>query len=369
MNKRENNYDLLRVICTVAIITIHVSSMYKKAITDEDIFGEIYTTHMMITLLYNTLSRFAVPCFVMLSGAFALADEKNMDYKYFYRKTIKKIYIPVLIFSVFYFCFSLAGVVALVVLQERETTLLLLPFKNIIKGEPYYHMWYLYMMAGVYLMVPILQKYKNELKKETFNRVAWIFLGIACLSLWTSTHELNWDIGVCACYLGYFMIGYVIRVGTMDYKNNRKGLELIVAGFIIELLVTFLQYKYSLQGISENDMKYGLIVPQNPLIVISSVFIFSGFSKIHIKKDFGKLSGNTFYIYLFHGAVWEILSRIIRNQVKDKIDHQILIPVCIAFVFEISYMLTYIYKKIWKTADEKFYISDRIFRLVGLEPD
>ncbi len=108
---RERNYDLLRIVCTVAVITIHVSGVWLDAATDKEIFGDLYLNGIMTSCFYHVLSRFAVPCFIMLSGAFVLADERNQEYQYFYKKTFKNIGIPTLVFSIFYFLCSYLGVI------------------------------------------------------------------------------------------------------------------------------------------------------------------------------------------------------------------------------------------------------------------
>lgn len=96
---RSWNYDFLRVICTIAVILIHVSSSYKNAYMDASAFGRLYTDNLLATCVYNVIPRFAVPCFVMLSGAFILADDRNANYYAFWNKKIRKIGIPNLIFS------------------------------------------------------------------------------------------------------------------------------------------------------------------------------------------------------------------------------------------------------------------------------
>lgn len=365
--KRENNYDLLRIICAIAVITIHVSAIYKNAITKEEIFGTVYTSHILTTALYNTLSRFAVPCFVMLSGAFILADERNAEYQYFYRKAFKNIGIPTLIFSILYTLYVFARGIVSVVFKGKEWIILLSPIKDALKGVPFYHMWYLYMLIGVYLLVPIIHRYKKDIENKTFNRTVWIFLVIACLSMWTSTHRLNWDIGSSFCYLGYFMSGYVIRKKTVDHKNSAKGVFFIAAGFIIELVLTYLQYGYLLQGIAEEDMKYRLIGPQCPLIVVSSVLIFLGFSMLNINKYFGRLSEATFLIYLFHAGIWDLLFLPLRKIVKTRGDNRIIIPAGIIIVFLLSYVLAIVYKRIWEIIDKRFHLSDKICKLIKLE--
>lgn len=101
---------------------------------------------------------------------------------------------------------------------------------------------------------------------------------------------------------------------------------------------------YSLQGLSETDMNYGLIDPQAPLIVVSSVLIFGGFSIIKINKDFGKLSGCTFLIYLFHAGVWDLLGFVVKKVIGVSGDNRIIIPISILVVFCFSYLLSIAYK-------------------------
>lgn len=103
-SERNRNYDFLRIVCTIAVIMIHVSGSYKSAYMDINEFGNIYKDNLFITCVFNSVSRFAVPCFVMLSGCFILADRKNADYNFFWRKKMKKLGIPTLLFS-FGYCF------------------------------------------------------------------------------------------------------------------------------------------------------------------------------------------------------------------------------------------------------------------------
>ena len=36
---REYNYDLLRIVCTIAVITIHVSAIYHDSLTDAGVYA------------------------------------------------------------------------------------------------------------------------------------------------------------------------------------------------------------------------------------------------------------------------------------------------------------------------------------------
>ena len=74
---RQCNYDLLRIVSMIAVIILHINAHY---------FAESSGTIHIIQSAINILTRFSVPCFVMLSGAFILSQPKNIDYFSFYKK-------------------------------------------------------------------------------------------------------------------------------------------------------------------------------------------------------------------------------------------------------------------------------------------
>lgn len=80
-NERESNYDLLRILSAFAVVMLLVSVVFLK-------FNDIKAPSncSLSVIVLNTLTRFAVPCFFMTSGAFILADEKNADYKFFIKR-------------------------------------------------------------------------------------------------------------------------------------------------------------------------------------------------------------------------------------------------------------------------------------------
>ena len=280
LSQRESNYELLRIISAIAVIMIHVSAIYKNGITNSAIFGEKYDNHIFSIVLYNTLSRFAVPCFMMISGAFLLSEKRNANYKYFYKKTFYNIGIPTIIFSLLYVIFSECTVLVRIKVKGDNFSEILSPIKQLIKGSPYPHMWYMYTLLTVYLFIPVIIRIMNDIKEQTFKNLCVLSLIITTISGWTSSFELNWSVSKAICYLGYIMIGYHIRNFFSKRKSNLKALICILLGFTVEILLTYVQYNHSIRGISEIDEKYSLIENFNPLIVISAVLIFMGFSLI-----------------------------------------------------------------------------------------
>ena len=364
-NKREANYDLLRIISTIAVVVIHVSGIYVDSITNSEFFGKIYEKNIIIPLVYGTLANFAVPCFIMLSGALLLNNNKNEDYLYFYKKTMKNVGVPTLVFSIFYFVYSEMLVCAGVIVKGKELSQILIPIGDLVKGKPYYHMWYLYMIMGIYILVPVILKVKNSVKEDTFNKICIIMFLICSVSGRTSTFGLNWSITKISCYLGYFMIGYQLRKNGMKKQNNKEGILLIVLGLVSETVLALLNYLNIIEIISVENVYLGG-GHFNPLVLTASLLIFAGFSKLSIRCDLSKVSAVTLYIYLMHAFVWNLLSRVVRKIGVD-VDAGIIIPLMVAGVFVLSYVLSIIYVRLWKEINEKYLLTEKVCKAVGLE--
>lgn len=366
MKKRESAYDLLRIVSSIAVIMIHVSAnWFEKAILDVSVNGMCIADIRApaAICIYNSISRFAVPCFIMLSGAFILDNEKNSDYKTFYLKSFSKIGIPSIIFSLLYivyrlfFCFC----------GENNSIFQLL--KDIAVGSPMYHMWYLYMMAGVYAIAPVVLRFKNSISERTFYRISFVFLVLACISSWTArTARLNWDIGQSFEYLGYFMVGYSIRK-MCKYKNNRKACIAILGGLLFALCAAGLEYRQIIGGISGE--KYQIVSPYSPLIVFASVLIWEGFTLLDVNRNFIKCSDLTLYIYLIHAGVWDLISKMLaringREYLTD-LNGGIWIIVFVMIVFAVSYALSKWYLWIWNLLDKEKRITKFMIRMVHLQ--
>lgn len=197
--KRQANYDLLRIISTIAVILIHVNWKY---------FGSSYA-ESQLTLTWigeafiNIITRFSVPCFVMLSGAFILQNANNGNAVAFYKKSIKKIFVPTFLAIVLFFFCQLGIDIKL----HRPLWRGLL---GIITGG-FYNLWYIYMLSGLYFLAPYIIKLKTVIAWKQYETLAWIMLTWAVVSQALSSQKAAYCIGVCFAFLAYFLIGDVLK--------------------------------------------------------------------------------------------------------------------------------------------------------------
>ncbi len=334
MLRRENNYDLLRIISSIAIISLHVSASYLDAATNPNIFGYTYLNGIMWSSIYNVFARFAVPCFIMIAGAFALSNEENCNYGIYYKKIFKKIYVPTLVFSGLYVIYSMCLVLLSNYMGGNES--IIVPVIEAIKGIPFSHLWYLYMMIGVYLLVPIIIRMKKSISKKNYILVATILMIVSSIGFMFSTNEIKWDPGFSIRFVSYFMFGDIIRSTiTYEKKSNVKAIIYIGLSCSLLLLISFVRAYQAKNGISNEELTIKIVDPLCPWIIVASLFVFVGFSYLSFEIDLKKISSMTFYIYLIHAGIWSFLFLIIKR-IGGTWNNSIVIPVSIFVVFMLS---------------------------------
>ena len=101
-NKRIVYADLLRIIATFAVIVLHVSASKWYDTPVKDFNWQIYN-------LYDSLVRWAVPIFVMLSGMFFLNPEKFIPTSNIIKKYIFRILLAIIVWGLFYQAYEIIG--------------------------------------------------------------------------------------------------------------------------------------------------------------------------------------------------------------------------------------------------------------------
>lgn len=113
------------------------------------------------SVIIQYIMNWAVPCFVMVTGALLLDNDKEITYKKLFTKYILKIILVILIFSVI---FQLIDTILSNQLIDLQT--IVAGIKNALFNRSWIHMWYLYMIVAVYLMLPIYRKITARANKK-----------------------------------------------------------------------------------------------------------------------------------------------------------------------------------------------------------
>ena len=341
MTSRKNSYDLLRIISAFAVVLIHVNA----TITAD---ANISLLNWTLGSFINTITRFSVPCFVMLSGALLLNNKKNANYSYFYRKSFYKIGIPLCVFTLLSLLFSMGTA-----LIEKNS--LIEVIKTYVLGD-FNNYWFMFMLIGLYFLVPIIIRIKETVKFSTYCVFAVCWVVFACISQATSVYSVSYSFGIIFSFVSYFVLGDIIYEIQKKVKHPYIciifSLLLFIAEFVIRNcfnLTVYLTSAYSSWF--------------SPIVVLASLFLFMGFSNINIKGNFSKLSGWTYIIYLAHTKIYLLLLAL-GAKFSSVIQTHSYLSICVVSIltFILSCIVSIVYNFIWKKIETKYKLKEKFLK-------
>lgn len=340
---RQNNYDLLRLLSTFAVILIHVNATIANQNNMSLIGLNFYS-------FVNVITRFSVPSFVMLSGAFILNNERNTDYKYFYLKSFYKIGIPFIIFSIVCVLFSELSSIS----SGNE---FFAPIESLLRGD-IDNYWFMFMLVGIYFLAPIIIRVKKSVSNKCFCVGSFIWLAFAIISQSTSTYGVSYSFGVVFSFLGFFLVGNVIYENIAGKRSPVKYIILsLICFFGVFILRVATKYSY----FTVNPFSSWF----SPLILIGSILLFIGFSNINIKINLRKFSSYTYLIYLFHTKIYLLLIKIFDRVLPSiRLCSEIYVLVVAVLALFVSLGCAIIYSKIWSFLENRYGWKNQYIKIV-----
>lgn len=283
---RNHSIDTLRTIACILVISVHVAA---SQINKENPFPD----NFVISFFIDTFSRVAVPLFIMISGRFLLL--KDHCYKTFYKKRLKRVLVP-LPFWIIIYVLTYIGFTKM----ANEPIQLVHIVKSILLGNPYYHLWYLYMLIGLYLITPVLNNAFKGFSTATLTKLglALVFVGMindAYNFIYTiKPFFVLWSFN----YVGYFILGYAMK--DKKYLSNVWLVLIFICSFLIN---NYLSLKIFHQYNTLPLYSY-----LSPFVIIGSLAIYSLFSNLNLKNNIlSKTANLSFGIYLIHALIIKLL--------------------------------------------------------------
>ncbi len=111
--------------------------------------GVISDSAWITATSFNSFSRWAVPVFIMITGALMLTDSREFDAKYYVKRRLGKVLVPFLVWSVFYAVLS--GLTA----AGYDGATALETLKALPEHETYYHLGFFYYFIPLYFVIPL----------------------------------------------------------------------------------------------------------------------------------------------------------------------------------------------------------------------
>lgn len=256
--------------------------------------------------IYDSLSRVAVPLFVMLGGALLLQPAKAEEpLREFFRKRIDRIALPFVFWSAAYFAWR--------IFVNGEPVSADLFAQGLLEG-PYYHFWFLYLIIGLYLLTPVLRILLAHAHRTLvrYFLILWV-TGTATVPFLTAVVGFNVSVNVFLItgWVGYFILGTYL---TGTRSRPKLFAALVVVGYLVTVVGTYLVVGTVGERVSQvfhDATSVTIIAASSGLFLLLSAFSQSqvearfphGYRLLHA------ISINTLPIYLFHVMVLETLQK------------------------------------------------------------
>jgi surface polysaccharide O-acyltransferase-like enzyme len=340
----EPNYsiDVIRFIAITMVIVLHCTEFPYQFLNPQ--VSSLDILNWFTDDFYSAIGMLGVPLFVMLTGALLLNPNRDDEpLKVFYRKRLDRIALPFIFWTVVYFAWAFT-------VLGRPLTLFSIG-QGLLNGS-YFHLWYIYLLMGLYAVTPVLRVLIKHLDRKLFTYllVLWFAGTVTTPFIHTFTdfryQPFTW---VFFDGVGYFLLGtYLLYSKT---KRSRSALIFIlgILGAVAGewLLTATLGKTYT--GYFHNYM--------NPTIIIASVALFTllismDFSSIGKHKKTSRtlhwVSENTLPLYLIHMIVLVTLSvNVFGVWLNNATFIPLLdVPIFAAIVFAASAALVYVFKKV-----------------------
>ncbi len=328
------HFDIMRLFAAFAVVVIHVSAEIFDLYT-------INSVEWMVTNFFDSVFRWAVPVFIMISGSLFLS--KKIDIKKLYKKNILKIIIAYIVWASVYAIYSY--------LTKGS---LLTTVTTFIEGD--YHMWYLFMIVGLYIVTPILKQIIESKNTGKYFCIVCIVFSIILptvifpfqyiqTDVYNALREALESVGIAFGYMLYYILGYYLSI--TDLKKYNKFIYLLgITGFILTFVLTEI---FSVHDGKLNSFFYDYF---SPTVFAEGVFVYAFIKNITINKTFNPrkikiifaLSNCSFGIYLVHLLILHIIKE---NDFIGLSEHAIVaIPVLSLIIFAISFVISFTLNKI-----------------------
>lgn len=284
----------LRVLATIIVVLIHTSGgmlFHYKTIPH---------SWWWIGNIISSFGRFSVPVFVMISGALLLG--RDIELFPFLQKRFIRVWVPFTIWVIIYVLYHN--------IFERNPHSFQKAFLDYLTlgGGLYGHLWFVYMILGLYLLTPFINHFVLKATNQEINFFLLLcFISCSVFPLINKFFGLviKLDLQNLGGYLGYFVAGYILK--NREFNWNKW---FYVAGFAIGFgIAIFGNYWLIIPQGKLDDYFYHYLSPN---IILMSLSIFLFFKETSNKAFYPSIMDNldkaSFGIYLSHYLIITILS-------------------------------------------------------------
>ncbi len=334
-NSRKNSLlsiDFMRSICCILVVIIHVTAAFWYVF-------EQGSLQFKTIIFLNTLSKFAVPAFIFISGfvLYYVYSSRDLHLIDFYKKRMFKVIIPYIIWSTIYILVNYAAVGQPINLKSLTYYFFL--------GKANYHLYYISLILQFYILFPILLKIYQRFSNPIIPVGLFTLLNFTFISY----VKINFSDRIFIYYLMFFILGFLLAdFKKKEIKPSLYFLTLIT--LIYSMVATYYlldTYKVLINADLISRYLYKHSWWYFSIVSILFLYSISSFSEKKlpalINNSFiTSIGKHSFTIYLCHPLIMKILHFLTPYKNLLKTNPSILIILEFIIVLLFSWLLSYL---------------------------
>ncbi|MEQ1793072.1 MAG: acyltransferase family protein [Nitrospira sp.] len=290
-NSRSARFDVMRVSACLAVILLHLAA---TIVMERELFG---TIHWHISNAIDAATRWCVPVFIMLSGALLLDPQKHTSPQEFWTKRMSRLLPPIIAWPAIYFAWR--------AFYWHEPLTLGTMAHELVIGRPYVHLYFLFLIAGLYLVTPFLARALGTLSLPQLRHLIAIMAGLAMgANLFDFLASSAFTMFVP--YLTYYLAGWYCTKLLLD----RPGTSALAIGLAAGLITGLTAILVATRGFDDRWAFY-FYEDFSPTVMVMAVGLFlltlRGTISPRIESVAQTLAPLTLGVYLAHPIVVELL--------------------------------------------------------------
>lgn len=277
----------MRIAATLAVVFLHTNNTLSN--NSEQFFLTKNQTVFFTT--NNLLMNWGVPVFLMITGALLLDPNRQITYRDCIKKYAKRILLALFVFGIpFSMLEILLNTKSITVKSFLEATI------NVINGNSWSHLWYLYALIGLYFVLSMLKAFVNNSDENTLLyliSIIFIFNFIVKSFDKILGATIAFEIPVAGFTVFYVLAGryiMIIKSRILDKKNFCVGV--LVFAIVMVAIGSVCYYPKSKELLGYNS----------PMIAVLSIAVFCLFmgAKSERTELLWKIDRLCFGVYLIH---------------------------------------------------------------------
>ena len=337
--QRIEYFDVLRAIAIIAVVVLHTAAARWYSLPPS-------STSWQALNIYDSMVRFCVPVFFMISGALFLQPERNVTVRSLMRKSIPRLVLAFVLWSGFYAAWHGFGPDGNGSIRNTLAQFVL----------GYYHLWFIYALIGLYLVTPLLRKIVEV------RAVAWYFVALAgvfasIVPMVTAVPVVGpvvveaLDKAQLHLVLGYsmfFVLGHLLNTTTL----SRKALVCWLLGGMAGIVATAVGTAWLSVAQGKNTVFFYQYLTPNVVVVAVAVFCAAKYwgerhtLSLGWQRLIGPISAYSFGIYMVHPFFQELLAG---YGISSQLAHPVFsVPITTLAILIPSFIVAFVVRRIPK---------------------